>query len=145
MYLAMCLENIFMKHIDTSVFLRYTTDVDILYKVGILCTERKGAIMIEGVTKGDFPVFPCIRITTCIYTGPTRDFLTRHGCIVDEIGEETMRVTLPYGTIRKETLRYHAVLIYRVVLPDGASFREWHNIKRERSLLMNMAHGEEQA
>jgi len=27
-----------------------------------------------------------------------------------------------------------------VMLPDGASFREWHNLKRERSLLMNIAH-----
>jgi len=100
--------------------------------------------MIEGATKGDFPVFPCIRITTCLYSGPTRDFLIQHGCKLDEIDEETTRVTLPYGTIRKETLRYHAVLIYRVVLPDGASFREWHNLKRERSLLMNIAHGGEQ-
>lgn len=100
--------------------------------------------MNEGTDTGNLSFFPCIRILTGNYSGPTREFLLQHGCKLVEIDAETMRVTLPYGSVRKETLHYHAVHIYTITLPDGASFREWQNSKREHSLLMNMAHGREQ-
>lgn len=81
-----------------------------------------------------------ICLTTIPYEGNTRAFLLRHGCRLEYVSGETLIVTLPVGAIREEVQHTHegAVVIYGILLPDGVSFKEWHSVKRNRSLIMDI-------
>jgi hypothetical protein len=58
--------------------------------------------------------------------------LRQYGCIVDERGLATIRVTFPEQTRRQQLLPPTAIERYRVVLPGGLELR--HEIDREREM-----------
>lgn len=80
-----------------------------------------------------------ITITTIPYEGATCDFLLAHGCQVMRAPDiDVLLVTLPYGAAREKIVdgKNGAMIIYRIMFPDGMSFHEWYSPKYERSLVV---------